>query len=243
MVEGIHGAFSLATAQTFWLGVFGAVVSLVAAVAIKEIPLRTSNERRSTAGWRRGRCPAGGAPAPARSPTASLAARVSRPSTDRPLEARIRPGRPRRPGRSMSRATIGRVTAILPFPPTLLALGAGDAPFRADDPRGGPAAGRDAARARSATSTSCSRTRTAGIVAVDDRCPHMSAPLSIGELDGCVVACPLHSRPVRPRERRPRADADDRRPVARRPLRARLVAARPRARSPTRPARRPRPAA
>ena len=32
-----------------------------------------------------------------------------------------------------------------------------------------------------------------GIVAVDDRCPHMSAPLSIGELAGCVVACPLHS--------------------------------------------------
>jgi nitrite reductase/ring-hydroxylating ferredoxin subunit len=32
----------------------------------------------------------------------------------------------------------------------------------------------------------------AGVVAVDDRCPHMSAPLSIGELDGCVVACPLH---------------------------------------------------
>jgi 3-phenylpropionate/trans-cinnamate dioxygenase ferredoxin subunit len=33
---------------------------------------------------------------------------------------------------------------------------------------------------------------SAGIVAIDDRCPHMSAPLSIGELDGCVVACPLH---------------------------------------------------
>ena len=32
-----------------------------------------------------------------------------------------------------------------------------------------------------------------GIFAVDDRCPHMSAPLSLGELDGCVVACPLHS--------------------------------------------------
>lgn len=31
-----------------------------------------------------------------------------------------------------------------------------------------------------------------GLVAVDDRCPHMAAPLSIGELDGCVVACPLH---------------------------------------------------
>ncbi len=31
-----------------------------------------------------------------------------------------------------------------------------------------------------------------GIVVTDDRCPHMSAPLSIGDLDGCVVACPLH---------------------------------------------------
>jgi nitrite reductase/ring-hydroxylating ferredoxin subunit len=31
-----------------------------------------------------------------------------------------------------------------------------------------------------------------GIVATDDRCPHMSAPLSIGQLDGCIVACPLH---------------------------------------------------
>ena len=31
-----------------------------------------------------------------------------------------------------------------------------------------------------------------GIVAVDDRCPHMSAPLSLGVLEGCVVACPLH---------------------------------------------------
>jgi nitrite reductase/ring-hydroxylating ferredoxin subunit len=33
---------------------------------------------------------------------------------------------------------------------------------------------------------------TRGIVAVDDRCPHMSAPLSLGDLDGCVIACPLH---------------------------------------------------
>jgi len=31
-----------------------------------------------------------------------------------------------------------------------------------------------------------------GLFATDDRCPHMSAPLSIGELDGCIVACPLH---------------------------------------------------
>ena len=31
-----------------------------------------------------------------------------------------------------------------------------------------------------------------GLVATDDRCPHMSAPLSLGTLEGCVVACPLH---------------------------------------------------
>jgi nitrite reductase/ring-hydroxylating ferredoxin subunit len=32
-----------------------------------------------------------------------------------------------------------------------------------------------------------------GILVVDDRCPHMAAPLSIGTLDDCVVACPLHN--------------------------------------------------
>jgi len=31
-----------------------------------------------------------------------------------------------------------------------------------------------------------------GLVATEDRCPHMAAPLSIGTLEGCVVACPLH---------------------------------------------------
>jgi len=32
----------------------------------------------------------------------------------------------------------------------------------------------------------------AGLVATEDRCPHMSAPLSVGRLEGCVVRCPLH---------------------------------------------------
>jgi EmrB/QacA subfamily drug resistance transporter len=40
IVQGIYGAFSLAVGQTFWLGVFGSVVAVIAAVAIKEIPLR-----------------------------------------------------------------------------------------------------------------------------------------------------------------------------------------------------------
>jgi nitrite reductase/ring-hydroxylating ferredoxin subunit len=33
---------------------------------------------------------------------------------------------------------------------------------------------------------------TAGIVVTEDRCPHMAAPLSIGQLDGCLVDCVLH---------------------------------------------------
>jgi len=32
----------------------------------------------------------------------------------------------------------------------------------------------------------------AGLVAVDDRCPHMSAPFSAGRLEGCTLHCPLH---------------------------------------------------
>lgn len=31
-----------------------------------------------------------------------------------------------------------------------------------------------------------------GVFATDDRCPHMSAPLSIGTLEGCIIQCPLH---------------------------------------------------
>ena len=42
---GIHAAFSLATAQTFWLGVGGVDRSRSSRrVAIKEIPLRATNE-------------------------------------------------------------------------------------------------------------------------------------------------------------------------------------------------------
>ncbi len=31
-----------------------------------------------------------------------------------------------------------------------------------------------------------------GLCLTDDRCPHMAAPLSVGTLEECVVACPLH---------------------------------------------------
>ena len=78
------------------------------------------------------------------------------------------------------------------FPPDLLAPGAGDARFRrliavAELPPGG-------LRRATVGDLDILLARTPdGIVAVDDRCPHMAAPLSIGELDGCVVACPLHN--------------------------------------------------
>ena len=81
---------------------------------------------------------------------------------------------------------------IAPIPRDLTAIGAGSAPFeptlRADELA--PGAMRrvtfgDLDILLAHTST--------GIVAIHDRCPHMSAPLSLGELDGCLIACPLHS--------------------------------------------------
>jgi 3-phenylpropionate/trans-cinnamate dioxygenase ferredoxin subunit len=78
-----------------------------------------------------------------------------------------------------------------PFPSELRALGTAEAPFvavldAADLPPG-------AMRRVSRGDLDILLAHTPeGIAATDDRCPHMSAPLSLGELDGCVVACPLH---------------------------------------------------
>jgi len=81
--------------------------------------------------------------------------------------------------------------AICPIPPRLVAAGAGSAEFRplldvADLSPGGMrrVSFGDLDLLVAATSS--------GIVVTDDRCPHMSAPLSLGTLDGCVVACVLH---------------------------------------------------
>jgi len=79
-----------------------------------------------------------------------------------------------------------------PFPPALVAHGANAAPFAAllaveELPPG-------ALRRISRGDLDILLAHTsAGIVVIDDRCPHMSAPLSIGVLDGCIVDCPLHS--------------------------------------------------
>jgi 3-phenylpropionate/trans-cinnamate dioxygenase ferredoxin subunit len=85
-----------------------------------------------------------------------------------------------------------RVTDLLAFPPELLAPGAAAAPYRAALHLAELPAG--ALRRVTFGDTDVLLAHTSmGICAVDDRCPHMAAPLSLGSLDGCVVACPLHS--------------------------------------------------
>lgn len=88
-------------------------------------------------------------------------------------------------------STQGPGPAPAPIPPGLTAIGAAGAPFvavlsAADLPGG-------ALRRITFGDLDVLLAHTSkGVVAVDDRCPHMSAPLSLGELDGCIVACPLH---------------------------------------------------
>jgi 3-phenylpropionate/trans-cinnamate dioxygenase ferredoxin subunit len=80
---------------------------------------------------------------------------------------------------------------VAPFPAHLQAPGTNDATFEAMLDTGDLPAGAMRRVTRGDLDVLLAHT-AAGIVATDDRCPHMSAPLSIGELDGCVVACPLH---------------------------------------------------
>jgi nitrite reductase/ring-hydroxylating ferredoxin subunit len=82
-------------------------------------------------------------------------------------------------------------TIAAAFPPRLQALGTTQAPFRTlarltELPEG-------AMRRVTVGELDILLANTErGVFAVDDRCPHMAAPLSIGELDGCIVGCPLH---------------------------------------------------
>jgi nitrite reductase/ring-hydroxylating ferredoxin subunit len=88
--------------------------------------------------------------------------------------------------------TVESELRIAPIPRGLTAIGAASAPFDA----GIPAAELPPGEMRRVTfgdlDVLVAHTSN-GIVAIDDRCPHMAAPLSLGELDGCLLACPLHS--------------------------------------------------
>lgn len=90
-----------------------------------------------------------------------------------------------------TRSPAGTVAAA-PIPRGLTAIGAATAQFRdalavADLPAG-------AMRRVTFGELDLLLAHTArGVAAVEDRCPHMAAPLSLGTLEGCLVACPLHN--------------------------------------------------
>ena len=78
-----------------------------------------------------------------------------------------------------------------PFPPRLRAAGTREAPFIdllavTDLPPG------SMARVSHGELDVLLAHTDRGLFATEDRCPHMSAPLSIGLLEGCIVSCPLH---------------------------------------------------
>ncbi len=79
----------------------------------------------------------------------------------------------------------------LPYPPALAGPGTAGAPFEALLSLEALPAGSMARITRGDLDVLLAHT-SEGIVAVADRCPHMSAPLSIGTLEGCIVGCPLH---------------------------------------------------
>ncbi len=88
--------------------------------------------------------------------------------------------------------TIDAPPAIAPIPTGLTAIGASEAAFRpaiaaAELPRAAMA------RVTFGDLDLLLAHTPDGIVAIDDRCPHMSAPLSIGILADCLIDCPLHN--------------------------------------------------
>lgn len=80
---------------------------------------------------------------------------------------------------------------VLPFPAALQAPGTVGAPFEAAVTLAGLPPGAMLRITRGDLDVLIVHSE-AGIAATEDRCPHMSAPLSAGRLDGCVVHCPLH---------------------------------------------------
>ena len=79
----------------------------------------------------------------------------------------------------------------LSFPTELQAPGTSAAPFEAVLPLAELPAGSMARVSRGDLDLLLAHT-DAGLMATDDRCPHMSAPFSEGRLEGCVLHCPLH---------------------------------------------------
>ena len=81
---------------------------------------------------------------------------------------------------------------VAPIPAGLMAIGASGAAFRPRIPAADLPPGAMARVTFDDLDVLIANTPD-GFVAIDDRCPHMSAPLSIGILDGCLIDCPLHN--------------------------------------------------
>ncbi|MEX1335758.1 MAG: Rieske 2Fe-2S domain-containing protein [Candidatus Limnocylindrales bacterium] len=80
---------------------------------------------------------------------------------------------------------------LLPFPAELQAPGTAEADFSPALPLADLPPGVMARVSRGDLDLLLAHTDE-GLVATEDRCPHMSAPFSEGRLDGCVLHCPLH---------------------------------------------------
>ena len=81
--------------------------------------------------------------------------------------------------------------AILEVPQELLAGGTRDAPYEAAAEVAAVPPGSMLRVTRGDLDVLVAHT-SRGLVATDDRCPHMAAPLSLGGLSDCVIGCPLH---------------------------------------------------
>ena len=101
---------------------------------------------------------------------------------------------PQVPGRERGAAEPGLPQAprVALTPPSLAVPGSAGAPFVAMLPVADLPAGGMVRVSRGDLDLLLASVPT-GILAVDDRCPHMAAPLSLGRLEGCIVDCPLHN--------------------------------------------------
>jgi nitrite reductase/ring-hydroxylating ferredoxin subunit len=80
---------------------------------------------------------------------------------------------------------------LMPIPDGLQAAGTADRPFEALYAVADLAQGSMARVSRGDRDFLLAHT-SQGVCLTDDRCPHMAAPLSVGTLSDCIVACPLH---------------------------------------------------
>src|SRR3712207_5804921 len=80
---------------------------------------------------------------------------------------------------------------LMPIPDGLRADGTADSPFEAVSAVDDLTPGAMTRFSRGDSDYLLAYT-SLGLCLTDDRCPHMAAPLSVGSLTECIVACPLH---------------------------------------------------